>query len=131
MKISLFSFSHCIVLAILGNMIGSPLLVSAGTMQNSLECKRKLGAAPRNPDAKIDWVERRIACWKDQQDNAREDKISNIPTTTQLPERSPNEEFELGRQYYQAAKKGKGVFKDYLNAGKNVLKKFSKLQIEA
>ena len=61
---------------------------------------------------KIEWAERRLACWKDQQSNERDDKISNIPTTAQLHERSPNKEFELGLQYYQ----GRGVPKNYSKA---------------
>ena len=93
-------------------MIESPLLASAGTLQNALECKRKIGKAPSDPNAKIEWAERRLACWKDQQSNESDDKISNIPTTAQLHERSPNKEFELGLQYYQ----GRGVPKNYSKA---------------
>ena len=100
-------------------MIESPLLASAGTLQNALECKRKIGKAPRNLNAQIDWIERRLACWKDQQSNEqqsneRDDKISNIPTTTQLREHSSNQDFELGLQYYQ----GRGVPKNYSKAKK-------------
>jgi len=98
----------------LSGIIGNPLLVSAGTIQNALECKRKIGKAPRNLNAQIDWIERRLACWKDQQNNERDDKIPNIPTTTQLRERSSNQDFELGLQYYQ----GRGVPKSYSKAKK-------------
>ena len=114
MKISLGSFSYFVGLAMLSGIIGNPLVVSAGTIQSALECKRQIGKAPRNLNAQIDWIERRLACWKDQQNNERDDKIPNIPTTTQLRERSSNQDFELGLQYYQ----GRGVPKSYSKAKK-------------
>jgi hypothetical protein len=134
-KVSLLFFSRTIILAILGIVVTIPSLVSAGTIQNSLECKRKTEPPPQNIDAQIDWLERRLACWKKQQRNESDEKISQVPAPTQprqsrthesdekisqVPapaqprQGSLNEDFELGLQYYL----GRSVPKDYSKAKK-------------